>query len=41
MSQNNIEDKDDTNWGAWYAALVIVLVLQIVIYFAITNKFAI
>jgi len=41
MKQNNKEEKDNTNWNAWYAALIIVLVVQIVAYFIITNKFAV
>jgi len=33
------ENKDTTNWKAWYIALVVVLVLQIVIYLWITKSY--
>jgi len=39
MKESNTDDK--TNWKAWYAALIIVLLVQIAIYFFITNKFAV
>ena len=41
MSQNNVEEKDSTNWNAWYATLIIVLVIQIVGYLIITNNYAV
>jgi len=35
-----IDKKDNTNWGAWYLALVFVLLVQIIIFFIITKSFA-
>jgi hypothetical protein len=33
------QEKDDTNWKAWYLALILFLVLQIGLYFFITKQF--
>ena len=33
------EEKDHTNWKAWYWALIIVLLAQIVVFVAISNAF--
>ncbi len=34
------EEKDGTNWNAWYIGLVVVLLVQIGIYLWITNSYA-
>lgn len=31
--------KDNTNWKGWYAGLVIVLLVQIAIYWIISNQY--
>lgn len=33
------EEKDETNWKAWYLTLVVFLVMQILIYLIITNTY--
>lgn len=39
MSLNKKEEVDTTNWKAWYIALILILLLQIVLYYLITNRF--
>lgn len=40
MNQDNEElTEDRTNWKAWYWALVLILLIQIVLYYFITKQF--
>jgi hypothetical protein len=34
------EEKDGTNWNAWYIGLIAVLLVQILVYLWITNTYA-
>jgi len=33
------KEKDSTRWGAWYIGLMAVLLIQIAVYFWITNSY--
>lgn len=33
------EEKDDTNWNAWYIGLMVFLLVQIIVYLMITNHY--
>ncbi len=37
--ENEIEQKNPTNWSAWYWGLMIFLAVQIVLYLYITNHY--
>jgi len=41
IDDNEIEQKDSTNWRAWYWGLMIFLAIQIGLYYYITNLYTV
>jgi|GEM_PF-1981847 hypothetical protein len=39
INDNELKQKDTTNWKAWYWGLMIFLAVQIALYFYITNLY--